>query len=317
MQIKLSIVIPVYNGAKSIEKLVHEIFNHLSQYAELEIILVNDCSPDASWEKIVSLQKRYTSLMTAVNLAKNVGEHNAVMAGYHFCRGDYIVNIDDDFQNPPAEILKLLDKIKEGYDAVYSIYVDKKHSIFRNLGSKLNDKMANIMLRKPSNLYLSSFRIISAQLLKTIIQYDGPYPYIDGLILRATSRIAQVQVEHSSRERDTSNYTLVRLVRLWSHMFFNFSLIPLRTASLLGLIFSIVGVLGAIVFLIEKLLYPDTPLGWASLIISIWILSGIQLFMTGIIGEYIGRIFLSQSKTPQFVIHQVLNNASSESPLKD
>ena len=308
---KLSIVIPVYNGADSIEQLVKVIFEQLQNQVDLEIVLVNDCSLDESWEKLVFLQTTYASKIIAVDLSSNFGEHNAVMAGYHYCHGDYIVNIDDDFQNPPSEILKLLEEIRIGYDVVYSIYSKKQHSLFRNLGSKLNDKMANIMLKKPHNLYLSSFRIISASLLRQIIQYEGPYPYIDGLILRATSKISQLEVVHEFRRDGTSNYTFVKLIRLWSNMFFNFSLTPLRVATILGGIFSMFGFLGAIIFVIEKLLHPEIQIGWASLMVSVFILSGIQLFMFGIIGEYIGRIFLSQNKTPQFVVHQVLKKETT------
>lgn len=309
---KLSVVIPVYNGVESIEKVTHELFKSLSNHMALQLIYVNDCSVDASWEKLVELQKMYPESIVAINLARNFGEHNAVMAGYHFCDGDYIVNIDDDFQNPPTEILKLLHKIQEGYDVVYSHYPKKQHPFFRNLGSLINDKVANIMLKKPTGLYLSSFRMISASLLKQIIQYTGPYPYIDGLILRTTSKIGKVDVKHLPRKEGKSNYTLVKLLRLWSHAFFNFSLTPLRAAIGLGIGFSLIGFIGAFFFIIEKVLYPETQIGWASLIVSIFILSGIQLFMMGVIGEYVGRIFLSQNKTPQFVIHQILHDGSIE-----
>lgn len=303
---KLSIVIPVFNGAKSIERLVLELIEQFNTENQIEIILVNDYSQDDSWEKLTNLQEKYPQKVIAVNLAKNFGEHNAVMAGYHFCTGNYIINIDDDFQNPPSEIIKLLDKIQEGYDVVYSCYSAKKHNPFRNLGSWLNDKVANIMLNKPNGLYLSSFRIISFQLLKQIIKYKGPYPYIDGLILRNTSNIGQVLVAHHARTEGDSNYTLTKLIKLWSHVFFNFSIIPLRIAIFLGLLFSATGFLGAVAVISEKLIYPETQIGWASIIASVLILSGIQLFMIGIIGEYVGRIFLSQSKTPQFVIQKVL-----------
>jgi polyisoprenyl-phosphate glycosyltransferase len=309
---KVSIVIPVYNGAKSIEQLVNVIFEQLHNRIDLEIILVNDFSTDESWGKLVSLQKKYTNELIVVDLSNNFGEHNAVMAGYHYCQGDYIVNIDDDFQNPPSEILKLLDKIQEGHEVVYSVYSEKKHSFFRNIGSKLNDKVANIMLKKPHNLYLSSFRIISASLLQQIIRYEGPYPYIDGLILKATSKISQVGVTHNPRSNGNSNYTFVKLIRLWSHMFFNFSITPLRIATILGGIFSLFGFLGAIVFIVEKLFNPELQIGWASLMVSVFTLSGIQLFMMGIIGEYVGRIFLSQNKMPQFVVHQVLKGDAAK-----
>ena len=310
---KLSVVIPVYDGAETIERLVDTVFESLPDHVDVELILVNDGSRDASWERIVSLHDRYSDSMTAIDLAKNFGEHNAVMAGYRHCTGDFIVNIDDDFQNPPGEILKLLSKIQEGLDCVYSVYAKKEHSMARNLGSWINDRVANIMLDKPKNLYLSSFRIISASLLEQIVQYDGPFPYIDGLILRSTSRIGHVETEHSPRTGSASNYTLVKLLRLASHMFFNFSLTPLRWAVAMGMLFSTVGFVGAVAFVIEKLMFPDTQMGWASQIVATLILSGINLFMLGIIGEYVGRIFLYQGKTPQYVAHEIRRRGTSPS----
>lgn len=302
---KLSVVIPVYNGADSIERLVDELHTHLSPHVQLQVVMVNDFSRDDSWEKLKGIKRKYPNSVVAVNLALNCGEHNAVMAGYHYCEGDYIANIDDDFQNPPAEILKLLDKIKEGYDVVYSQYEEKRHSLWRNLGSKANDLMANYMLHKPKDLYLSSFRIINRALLKRVILYQGPYPYIDGLILQNTAKIAKVMVDHHERQTGQSNYTLYKLLRLWSHAFFNFSIKPLRVAVAMGLGLGVVGFLGAIIVLLEKLFYPSVQVGWASILFSICLLTGAQMFMVGIIGEYVGRIYLSQNNTPQYVVDQV------------
>lgn len=310
--IELSIVIPVYNGASSIERLVAKVLEHLSNQISLEIILINDGSVDSSWEKLQTLHQQNPTIVTVLNLTKNFGEHNAVMAGYHHCQGKYIVNIDDDFQNPPSEILKLYQEIHERYDVVYSAYETKKHSVARNLGSWFNDKVANIMLRKPKGLYLSSFRIITHQLCQQLLKYEGPYPYIDGLILRATAKIGTIIVTHSSREEGTSNYTLIKLLRLWSHVFFNFSLLPLRIASFLGIIFSLTGFLGALFFILEKLMNPSIQVGWASLIVSILLLSGVQLLMLGLVGEYVGRIYMEQTHTPQFVIGHLYSSQTAK-----
>ena len=235
------------------------------------------------------------------------------MAGYHHCTGQYIVNIDDDFQNPPREILKLTDKIKEGYDVVYGYYAEKKHGFFRNLGSSITDKVANIMLKKPNDLYLCSFRIISDRLLNELVQYVGPYPYIDGLILRATANISTMRVEHQTRKEGRSGYTLIKLFRLWSHVFFNFSIIPLRISTGMGFLFSIGGFLMTGAVIIEKILNPHLQIGWASLMTIVLTLSGIQLIVVGLIGEYVGRIYLSQNRTPQFVVQNVVERDLSAS----
>ncbi|MBT3586685.1 MAG: glycosyltransferase family 2 protein [Halobacteriovoraceae bacterium] len=307
----LSIVIPVYNGEQSIAGLVDELFVHLNEQVKLEIILVNDCSPDRSWQEIEKVSKKYPQQVLAINLSKNFGEHNAVMAGYNHSSGDYIVNIDDDFQNPPSEILKLLKELNTGHEVVYSKYSKKKHHFFRNWGSWFTNAMATIMLGKPKGLYLSSFRIISKQLKDEIIRYAGPFPYIDGLILRSTNKIGTIEVEHHDRNVGQSNYTIVKLIRLWSYMFLNFSAYPLRMASILGMVFAGIGFLGAAAVFIEKLLYPSTQIGWTSLIMTVFVLSGTQLVVLGVIGEYIGRLFITQSNRPQYVIHQKIGSHAS------
>ena len=307
----LSIVIPVYNGEQSIAGLVDELFVHLNEQVKLEIILVNDCSPDRSWQEIEKVSKKYPQQVLAINLSKNFGEHNAVMAGYNHSSGDYIVNIDDDFQNPPSEILKLLKELNTGHEVVYSKYSKKKHHFFRNWGSWFTNAMATIMLGKPKGLYLSSFRIISKQLKDEIIRYAGPFPYIDGLILRSTNKIGTIEVEHHDRNVGQSNYTIVKLIRLWSYMFLNFSAYPLRMASILGMVFAGIGFLGAAAVFIEKLVYTSTQIGWTSLIMTVFVLSGTQLVVLGVIGEYIGRLFITQSNRPQYVIHQKIGSHAS------
>ncbi|WP_127717870.1 glycosyltransferase family 2 protein [Halobacteriovorax sp. HLS] len=307
---KLSIVIPVYNGESSIHKLVDQLFEHLESTYDLDIVLVNDFSPDNSWEVLKELHNKYPQNIQAINLSRNFGEHNAVMAGYFHAKGEIIVNIDDDLQNPPSEIHKLVSKIDQGHEVVYTSYKQKKHHYFRNLGSKFTNAMATLMLKKPKDLYLSSFRAITAQLKNEIIKYKGPYPYIDGLILRNTARIGVQEVIHHTRESGESNYTLVKLLRLWSYMFLNFSVYPLRVASLFGTAFALLGFTGAIFVIIEKIFYPETQIGWSSLIISITLFSGIQLIILGLLGEYIGRVFLTQNQIPQYTIYEKLGNHS-------
>lgn len=305
---ELSIIIPVYYSENSITPLVDMLQVEIAKYInDFEVVLVNDGSKDKSGEHCAALAKKYSKNVVYAELARNFSEHNAVMAGLNICTGKYAVIIDDDFQNPPEEINKLYTKISSSdADVVYSKYVEKKHSLFRNLGSKFNDLVATYMLNKPQNLYLCSFKIIARTTINEIIKYKGPYPYIDGLILRATDKIETQVVEHQSRKEGRSNYTLKKLLRLWLNMFINFSLKPLRLSFFLGFFSAIVGFVLAIMFAIEKLQNPLMPMGWPSLIISIMLFSGIQLLILGLIGEFLGRLFLMNTGTPQYVIRKVL-----------
>jgi glycosyltransferase involved in cell wall biosynthesis len=303
----ISVVIPVYNGAQSISRLVDGLVIHLSGTYRIEIVLINDCSPDESEQVCINLYEKYPETVTFVSLAINVGEHNAVMAGLNKASGDYAIIMDDDFQNPISEVAKLISyMLAQNFDVVYTFYDKKKHSFFRNLGSKFNDKMATIMLKKPKDLYLSSFKIINRFLIDEIIKYTLPYPYIDGLILRTTSNIGKIKVEHKKRLAGRSNYTIRKLVRLWLNMFTNFSILPLRLSIILGFIFSIIGFVIGIYAFIEKISNPSVPLGYTSLIFVISIYAGIQLIAIGMAGEYLGRMFLSQNKKPQYSIRKSL-----------
>ncbi len=299
---KLSVVIPVYNGAKSIGDLVDRLITELDKY-QLEIVLINDHSPDNSEAVCIDIFHKYPHIVSLYSLAKNVGEHSAVLAGLNNTTGDYVVIMDDDFQNPPAEVIKLMNTAMENeYDVVYTYYQRKRHSLLRNFGSWFNDKVANIMLRKPKDLYLSSFKLISKFLVNEITKYKSPFPYIDGLILQTTDNIGKVEVDHQSRREGKSGYTVRKLISLWLNMFTNFSIIPLRVSIVLGFIFSAYGIIYGIIILIERILNPQMTPGLASLIVSVSILSGVQLIAIGMIGEYVGRIFISQNKRPQYTI---------------
>lgn len=297
---KISICIPVYNGAMTITALVEEVKKTLHKY-EFEIILINDGSKDNSEEVCVNIAKQY-DFVKFIALRKNFGEHNAVICGLNYATGDYTVIIDDDFQNPPSEILALINEANKGYDVVYSRYEEKKHHWFRNLGSKFNDLVATWLLDKPNGLYLSSFKLIRKEVVEEIVKYKGPFPYIDGLILRVTDNIGTKTVEHTKRVEGESNYTLSKLISLWLNMFVNFSIKPLRIATVVGVAISVCSFIFGIYFIAEKLLYQDTSMGWTSLIVSILFLSGIQLIFLGIIGEYLGKQYLDQNGTPQWVI---------------
>ncbi len=301
--LKISIVIPVYNAEKTIYALVTQLISEISSCYKLEIILVNDYSADDSHGECINLYNDHKDIIKYFSLAKNFGEHNAVMAGLNKTSGNYIIIMDDDFQNPVTEVLKLIDfSVKNDYDVVYTFYADKKHKAWRNIGSRLNNYMANILLKKPKNLYLSSFKCLNRFIVSEIIKYDLPYPYIDGLILRSTSNIGTIQVVHEKREKGKSGYTLRKLIKLWSNMFTSFSVIPLRISIFVGLFFAITGFLFGIYSVIEHFVVPGLPAGFSLTITAIFVFAGIQLISLGMIGEYIGRIFISQNKQPQFTI---------------
>jgi len=309
----VSVVIPVYNAVGTVQPLVEALHRELAGQCELEVVLVNDGSRDRSDEVCRSLARAHPWIRF-VNLARNFGEHNAVLAGLAHCSGDCAVIVDDDFQNPPSEVIKLVRRLRDGYDVVFARYDVKQHHPLRNLGSRFNNAVASVMLRKDRRLYLSSFKGIDRFLIDEILKYRGPYPYIDGLILRVTDSYATQLVEHRPRESGDSNYTLGKLVHLWMNMFTNFSILPLRIASIMGLVVAFLGFLGAILVVLERLRRPDLPVGWASVAVIVAVLSGVQLFSLGMIGEYLGRLFLKDNGSPMFVVRETVNCDSSAPP---
>lgn len=299
---KLSICIPVYNGAETICPLMENLDSTFSKI-EKEVVLVNDGSRDNSAEVCKDLCKKY-DYVKFINLRRNFGEHNAVMCALNYCTGDYAVIIDDDLQNPPEEIFKLLNEIEKGYDVVYSKYHVKKHNWFRNFGSKVNDVFATWLIGKPKNLYLCSFKIINRAMIEELKKYKGPFPYIDGLLLRATNNVSSVFVEHKARTQGKSNYTLGKLLNLWLSMFINFSIKPMRFITITGLIISLISVVMALFFIVEKFINPQTVPGWTTIIVLILFFGGLQSTFLGIIGEYIGKNYLDQNNTPQWVVKE-------------
>ena len=259
--VALSIVVPVYNGALSVPVLVRAL-SHLTVPGGIEIVLVNDCSPDNSLEVCRGLCRRDEVALTVVNLARNFGEHNAVMAGLRYAHGAHVITMDDDLQNPPEEVVRLWHHAKDNdYDVVYSYYAVKKHSSWRNLGSCLTNWCADHLLDKPKGLYLSTFRCMNAFTVKAVLEHTGPFPYIDGLIMQVTQNIGRMEVAHSPRETGESNYTLRRLVRLFLSMFLNFSVIPLRMATLIGTCMAALGVAGlgmGVSSALKKVTFPSS-----------------------------------------------------------
>jgi undecaprenyl-phosphate 4-deoxy-4-formamido-L-arabinose transferase len=303
----LSIVIPVYRGAESVPVLV-EALSRLDVPGALEIILVNDGSPDNSLAVCRTLCAQATVSLTVVNLARNFGEHSAVMAGLSQARGAHVITIDDDLQNPPEEVVRLWQyTLHNNFDVVYTYYSDKQHALWRNLGSRFTNWCADVLLDKPKGMYLSSFRCLNAFTLHSILGHGGPFPYIDGLIMQVTQNIGQLQVRHLSRKSGKSNYTIRRLLRLFMAMALNFSIMPLRFSVILGISMAVLGMLDLLSVVLEAL-HGKTPQGWASLMVVTLLLSGVQLIILGVVGEYLGRVFLTINDKPQFVIRDINRN---------
>lgn len=306
---KISFCIPCYKSEQTLPKVVEEIrdtMSGLSDRYDYEIILVNDASPDATFMKIKELVDKYPNV-TGIDLAKNFGQHAALMAGFAHVRGDILVCLDDDGQTPPSEVTKLLDKIEEGEDVVYAKYDHKKHSLFRNFGSFLNEKMTEFMLGKPKELYVSSYFAARRFIVDEMLKYDKSYPYVIGLVLRSTKRIANVSIDHREREVGRSGYTFGKLLGLWMNGFTAFSVKPLRIATWSGVFCAILGFLYGIYTIIKKLVLGDVvAVGFSALMSAVMFLGGMILFMLGMLGEYIGRMYMGMNNAPQYVIREVV-----------
>ncbi len=308
MKPALSFVIPLYNSAATIATLVHDI-EGLAIEGGHEVVLVNDGSSDHTSGTCRELVRSARVPITLVEHARNFGEHNAVLTGWRHARGTHIVNLDDDGQNPPVEAVRLWQHAKtEGLDVVFGHYDVKRHSLWRNAGSWLTNRITDWALDKPPGFYLSSFRCVSAFAVNEVVGYAGPYPYLDGLLLQVTQRIGSITVRHDERRAGTSGYTFRRLVRLWLSAWLNFSVLPLRAATLVGLLTAAAGLVafGVVVWL--WLLNRGPAYGWGWVMATLLVFSGTQLVMLGLIGEYLGRMFLTMNQRPQAVVREVVTS---------
>jgi undecaprenyl-phosphate 4-deoxy-4-formamido-L-arabinose transferase len=304
--VALSFVIPLYKSADTIGDVVREI-EGLSIEGGHEIILVNDGSNDGTSAACRALMQTARVPITLIEHARNFGEHNAVLTGWRHAQGAHIVNLDDDGQNPPAEAARLWRRaVETGLDVVFGHYAMKQHSLFRNVGSWFTNRMTDLALDKPSGFYLSSFRCVTAFVAHQVTSYAGPYPYIDGLLLQVTQRIGSIEVKHEARKAGQSTYTLGRLMRLWLSAWLNFSVLPLRVATVLGLVLAAAGLVALVV--VFRLWWhdqgPGYGFGW--LMAGLLVFSGTQLVILGLIGEYIGRMFLAVNQRPQSVVRDVI-----------
>ena len=304
----LSFVIPLYHSAETIGSVVREIAS-LAIEGGHEIILVHDGSGPATSEVCRALVRDTKVPITLIEHARNYGEHNAVLTGWRHARGVHIVNLDDDGQNPPGEAARLWRHAKDtGLDVVFGHYEEKQHSAFRNFGSWFTNRMTDWALDKPHGFYLSSFRCVSAFVAQQVVSYAGPYPYIDGLLLQVTQRIGSIEVRHEARRAGSSTYTLHRLMRLWLSAWINFSVLPLRVATVMGMVIALAGII-ALLWVVWLWLHNEGPhYGFGWIMAALLIFSGTQLVMLGLIGEYVGRMFLTVNQRPQAVVREVVRS---------
>lgn len=303
---QISIVVPVYKSEECVETLVNRVDDSLHD-VDYELILVNDYSPDNSWEEIKKAAKSNKRII-AINLRKNSGQDNAIMAGFSKVSGNYVVIMDDDLQHDPADIKELIQELERGdFDVCFAKFPAKKQKLWKNLGSWLNGKMAEIIIHKPPNIYLSPFKIIKREIVDEIVKYGGPYPYVDGIIFTITRNVTQVLIEHHTRFAGESNYTLHRSVAVWLKLITSFSVFPLRIATIIGIMASIIGFSLALFYFTRYFIVGETIEGWTSLMIIVLILCGTILLCLGGIGEYVGRSYMQLNRRSQYSIKEVLN----------
>lgn len=306
---RISFVIPCYRSSETLPGVIKEIqdtMEKLDKYTH-EIILVNDCSPDDTFETITALCEANDHIL-GINLAKNFGQHSALMAGFKYAKGDIIVCLDDDGQTPANEVDKLLAKIEEGADVVYAKYNQKHHSGFRNWGSHVNELMTRIMLEKPKELFLSSYFAARRFVVDEMLSYQGAYPYVIGLVLRSTKNIVNVEVNHRDRQAGASGYTLKKLLGLWFNGFTAFSVKPLRIATMTGAVCAFAGFAYGIYTIIKKIFIrpPELVVGFSALMSVLVFMGGMLMLMLGLVGEYIGRMYISMNNSPQYVIREIV-----------
>jgi len=303
--VDLSIVVPVYNSARLVPELVRRVVDAAPRIAGVqayEVILVNDCSRDGSWQAVEQACERYPAVR-GIDLRINSGQHNAIMAGLRAARGAVVIVMDDDLQHAPEDIGALRAKLGEGYDLCYARFRDPKHAAWKRLGSLIRDLTARALLGVPRGVRISSFKAMRAEIAREIVRYEGPFPYVDGFALMATRNVANVELEHYARPEGRGNYGLRASISLWAKVAMNFSVLPLRLAAWLGFAFAALGFVFAGFLVFQQLMFSRIPVpGWASLVVVILVVGGVQLLAIGAIGEYLGRAYLHLNGKPQYVV---------------
>lgn len=310
---KISITIPCYKSQDTIGKLIDGIKKEMNKHKNFsyEIILVNDCSPDNTYEVIKKLAKSDKHII-ALDLAKNFGESSALMAAYSKVTGDYVVRMDDDGEHNPEDLFKLIDKLEEGYDYVCAKFNNYHHSLYKRIGSRFNYWFLTKMMDIPKNSIMSSYNVCRRYVIEEIKKYQNPKPYIDGMVWAVTTKTVYVEIEHGYRYAGESGYDLKKSISLWLNGVTSFSIKPLRLASISGFIFAFVGFIIGLIVVIEKLVNPSIEAGWTSTFAMLLFIGGFIMLFLGLIGEYVGRGYLINNNIPQYVIREEINSTNKK-----
>ncbi|MCR4822428.1 MAG: glycosyltransferase family 2 protein [Treponema sp.] len=302
---EISIVIPVYNSQGCVKELSRQIQDALSGIS-YEQIMVNDCSRDNSWEEITKVCAENKNII-GINLRKNGGQDSAILTGLNHASGKYVVIMDDDLQHSPYDIPRLYEEIKKGWDTVYANFESKKQKLWKNLGSWFNGKISEISMQKPKGIYLSPFKIIDGNVVKEMIKFNNLFPYIDGLLFQVTRNITQIDIEHHKREIGKSNYNLIKSIKVFLRMFFGFSTAPLTLAFYAGTTAAMAGFFLALFYLWEYFTGKADVTGFTTLVILVLILGGMILLSLGVVGKYLGQVYLTVNNSPKFIIKDRIN----------
>lgn len=307
----ISFIIPCYRSEKTIGVVVDGIKKTVQRIYNYKIILVNDGSPDDVFDIIVELCKDDTNII-GINLSRNFGQQAARMAAIPYVTGNYVVFMDDDGQHPSEGILQLVDALKRGYDIAYAHFKVKQESKFKQFGSWLNRKMTDFLIGKPKEIKQSSFFAVRSYVAKELLHYKSPFPYIFGYFMKTTQNITNVEIQQLPRIEGKTGYTIKKLILLWLNGFTSFSITPLRVSSLLGTIISVLGFLWGIIIIVRKLMIPEIAIGYSSVMAVILFVGGMIMMMLGLLGEYIGRMFISINQIPQYVVKDRINCMEEE-----
>lgn len=315
---QISFVIPCYGSEKTISFVIDEIQSVMRQNLEYdyEVIAVNDCSPDNVWEVLKGIAQA-DHKVRLIGLAKNMNRPGAVMAGLGNAHGDYIVVMDDDGQCPMDHFWDLLEPLMGEYDVSMADYPKREQSLFKDFGTLVNMKMTEYILDRPKELQFTNFMVMRRYVAQEICKYTNPYPYMTGLILRTTRRIACVRMEERERFNGKSNFTFGKMIGLWMNGLTAFSIKPLRIATVTGCVFAVAGFFYGLYTVIMKLVDPTISAGYSSLMSVMLLTGGVLMLMLGMIGEYIGRIYISLNNSPQYVIRDMVNFTTSTSDVSE
>ena len=304
----LSFVIPCYNSEQTVSQVIEEIIEKVSKKNEYEyeIIAVNDCSPDDVYDVLKQIAND-NHKVKIIDLAKNVGKHAALMAAFSEVKGDYVITVDDDGQCPINNLWELIEPLNNGFDMSIAKYPKKRQSIIKNIGSKINSLMTRILLDKPKDFVFSNFIARKKFVCENMVNYKNPYPYLEGMSLSVTRNISFVPMEQRDRISGKSGYSFRKSLKLWLNGFTAFSVKPLRISSFIGILCALIGFIFGIVTIIRKLTLSNVAAGWSSTVAIILFVGGLLMMMLGMIGEYIGRIYISINNIPQYVIREKIN----------